>query len=103
MFNKLVGIDDKDCKYYEGPIKPWEYSMAGHQNQSVARYCELANVDRKTLKEVATPCIDDHQLNSTDFEIQGKVKADASNILLKCLFGARVKRSDLYWSVNTLA
>ena len=77
--------------------------MAGHQDQSVERYCELANVDRSTLKEVATPCIDDHQLNPSDFEVQGKVKANASKIVLKCLFGARINRADLYWTVNTLA
>ena len=77
--------------------------MRGHQEQSVERYCELAKVDRATLRHVNTPCIDDHQLNPSDFEVQGKLKPDASKIVLKCLYGARTNRMDLYWTVNALA
>ena len=86
LFKKLVGIDDKDKVYYDGKVISWEYSMRGHQDQSVERYCELGKVDRSTLKPVATPCIDDHQLNPSDFEVQGKLKPDASKIVLKCLY-----------------
>ena len=41
LFNKLVGVEDKDKVYYEGKVISWEYSMRGHQDQSVERYCEL--------------------------------------------------------------
>ena len=90
LFKKLVSIDDKDAKYYDGRIQSWEYSMRGHQDQSVERYCALAQIDRSTLRKVATPCIVDHQLNPHDFECQGKLKPDASKIVFKCLYGARV-------------
>ena len=55
------------------------------------------------FKKVATPCIDDHQLNPSDFEVVGKVKPHAAKIVLKCIYGARTNRMDLYWTVNTLA
>ena len=58
--------------------------MAGHQQQSVERYCELSGIKEDTLREVKTPCIDDHQLNAEDFENPGKLKPHASKIVLKC-------------------
>ena len=77
--------------------------MRGHQDQSVQRYCDLTGVDRATPNEVSTPCMDDHQFNASDFEIQGKIKPHDSKIVLKWLYGARVNRMDLYWTVNALA
>ena len=43
-------------------IKAWQYDMQGHVKQTVDRYCELAGVTTDTLKEVATPNLDDHML-----------------------------------------
>ena len=77
--------------------------MSGHQQQSVEHYYELSGIKEDTLREVKTPCIDDHQLNAEDFQNQGKLEPHASKIVLKCLYGARVNRMDLYWTVNTLA
>ena len=95
LFNKMVGTDDKHRKYFTSDVQSWEYSMSGHQQQSVERYCELAGVYESTLREVKTPCIDDHQLNAEDFQVQGKLKRHACKIIIKCVYGARVNRMDI--------
>ena len=38
-------------------VKGYQYDMTGHAEQCVQRYLELAKLDRKTLKKVATPCM----------------------------------------------
>ena len=44
-------------------IKSIVYDMEGFIHQCVDRYCELAKIDKSTLKPVATPCLDDHQID----------------------------------------
>ena len=41
-------------------ISSWSYDMEGHAKKYVERYCELANKTTEQLREVATPCLDDH-------------------------------------------
>lgn len=77
--------------------------MAGHCDQCIERYCELAGVDRKSIGTALTPCIDDHALSPKDFEPKGELSDDASKIVLKGLYVARLQRVDLIWSVNTMA
>ena len=77
--------------------------MAGHAEQCVERYCELAHKSVKELKDVATPCIDDHQLTEEDTDTVGTLDKVASRIVLKVLYLARMGRPDVLWSVNTLA
>ncbi len=84
-------------------IKSFEYNMTGHARQCIERYCELADVDECTLKEVLTPCIDDHQLSPEDFQTKGKLHKEAARCVLKCLFLARIGRPDLLWTVSMLA
>ena len=43
-------------------ISSWSNDMEGHAKKGVERYCELANKTTQQLFEVATPCIDDHQV-----------------------------------------
>ena len=77
--------------------------MRGHVRQSIDRYLELARVEKNKLRKVTTPCIDDHHLSLQDFEEKGKLHKEASKIVLKILFVARMCRLDLLWSVNDLA
>ena len=42
-------------------VKAIRYNMFGFFEQCVEVYCELANVDPRTLRKVATPGMDDHQ------------------------------------------
>ena len=80
-------------------ISSWSYDMEGHAKKCVERCCELAN---KTT-QVATPCFDDHQLKEEEMGSVGELSKLSSQIVLKCLFLARIKRLDILWSVNKLA
>ena len=87
----------------ENHIQAYEYDMCGHVEQCVDRYLELSGAKRESLTQVATPCIDDHQLDPKDFQVKGRLAPVCSRIVLKVLFVARIKRADLLWSVNSLA
>ena len=67
------------------------------------RYLELAKVDRKTLRQVTTPCMDDQQLNPEDFIVKGKLEAVASIIVFKVLCMASIDRPDVLLTDNDLA
>ena len=56
-----------------------------------------------SLKSVATPCIDDHQLSQEDFTTKGELAPIAARVVLTALYVARLNRHDLLWAVNTLA
>ena len=87
-----------------GPqVQCWTYDMTGHTKQCVERYCELAKVRKETLRAVATPCMDDTQLSLEDFETKGHLSMIACNVVLKCLWVARLLSPYILWTVNTLA
>ena len=68
-------------------------------------YCELANKTTPQLYKVSTPCIDDHHFKEEEEETKsvGKLSNACSQIVLKCLYLARIGRPDILWSVNKLA
>ena len=70
----------------------WSHDMEGHAKKCVERYCELANRTTQQLYKESTPFIDDHHFKEED-----------SQIVLKCLYLARIGRPDILWSVNNLA
>ena len=41
-------------------VSSWSCDMEGHAKKCVERYCEHANKTTAQLREVATPCLDDH-------------------------------------------
>ena len=77
--------------------------MESHAKKSVERYCELANKMTQQLYKVPTPCMDDHQIREEENESVGELSTVCSQIVLKCLFLARIGRPDILWSVNKLA
>ena len=77
--------------------------MAGHAKKCVERYCELANKTTQQLYKVSTPCIDDHHFKEEKMKSVGKLTQVCSQIVLKCLYLARIGRPDILWSVNKLA
>ena len=79
-----------------GPVK-WNVT----QKKCVERYCELANKNDST--KVATPCIDDHHFEEEELKSVGEFSKVCSQIVLKCLYLARIGRPDILWSVNKLA
>ena len=81
----------------------WSYDMAGHAKKCVERYCELANKTTQQLYKVSTPCIDDHHFKEEETKSVGELSNTCSQIVLKCLYLARIGRPDILWSVNKLA
>ena len=69
----------------------------------VERYCELANKTTEQKNKVSTPRIDDHQFKEEELKSVVELSEVCSQIVLKCLFLARIGRPDFLWSVNKLA
>ena len=84
-------------------ISSWSYDMAGHAKKCVERYCELANKTTQQLYKVSTPCIDDHYFKEVETKSVGELSITCPQIVLKCLYLARIGRPDILWSVNKLA
>ena len=83
-------------------ISSWSYDMAGHAKKCVERYCELANKTNQQLYKVSTPCIDDHHFKEEEMKSVGELSHVCSQIVLKCMYLARIGRPDFLWSVNKL-
>ena len=84
-------------------ISSWSYDMEGHAKKCVERYCELANRTTQQLYKVSTPCLDDHHFKEEELKSAGELSNICSQIVLKCLYLARIGRPDILWSVNKLA
>lgn len=84
-------------------VKGYAYDMQGHVKQTVERYLELSGKTETSLRQVGTPCIDDHLILPEELEEKGELSPVAARIVLKALYVARVNRLDFYWAVNTLA
>ena len=77
--------------------------MEGHAKKCVERYFELANKPTQQLYKVSTPCIDDHHCRVEEWKSVGELSKICSQIVLKCLYFARIGRPGILWSVNKLA
>ena len=77
--------------------------MEGHDKKCVERYCELAHKTAQQLYKVSTPCIDDHHFNEEEMKCVGELSNTCSQIVLKCLYLARIGRPDILCSANKLA
>ena len=85
-------------------ISSWSCDMEGHAKKCVERYCELAKKRRtQQLYKVSTPCIDDHHFNEEELKSVGELSKVCSQIVLKCLYLARIRGPDILWSVDKLA
>ena len=84
-------------------ISSWSYDMEGHAKKCVERYCELANKTTQQLYIVSTPCIDDHHFKEEELKSVGEMSQVCTQIVLKCLYLARIGRPDILWSVNKRA
>ena len=76
-------------------ISSWSYDMAGHAKKCVERYFELANRTTQQLYKVSTPCVDDHNFKKEELKSVGELSKVCSQIILKCLYMARIGRPDL--------
>ena len=55
------------------------------------------------LYKVSIPRIDDHHFKEEELKSVGELSKTCSQIVLKCLYLARIGRPDILWSVNKLA
>ena len=77
--------------------------MEGNAKKCVERYFELANKTTQQIYKVSTPCIDDHHFKEEEMKSVGELSQVCSQIVLKCLYLARIGRPDILCSVNKLA
>ena len=78
------------CEKPHAKTAAWSYDMERSAQKCVERYCELANKKVKQLYKVSTPCLDDHQFKQEEFESVGQLFEACSQIVLKCLYLARI-------------
>ena len=81
----------------------WSYDMEGHARTCVEGHCEPANIEVEQVYKVSSPCLDDHNFKKEELETVRERSNVCSQIVLKCLYLARIGRPDILWSVNTLA
>ena len=77
-------------------ISSWSCGMAGHAKKCVERYCEVANKTTQQLYKVSTPCIDDHHFKEEETKSVGELSNTCSQIVLKCLYLARIGRPHIF-------
>ena len=108
MFESRIsaGATEKKLQGWEKPhakTDAWSHDMEGHAQKCLGRYCELVNKKTKQLYKVSSPCLDDHHFKKEELESVGEVSKVCSQIVMKCLYLARIGRPDILWSVNKLA
>ena len=81
----------------------WSYDMEGRAQKCVEKHCELANKKTEQLYKVSSPCLDDHHFKKEELESVGELSQICSQIVLTCLYLARIGRPHILWSVNKLA
>ena len=79
------------------------HNIEGHAKKYVEQCCELVNKATQQLYKVSAPCIDDHHFKEEELKSVGKLSKVSSQIVLQCLYLARIGRPDKPWSVNKLA
>ena len=84
-------------------ISSWSYDMDGHAKKCVERQCELANKTTQQLHKVSIPCLDDNHVKEEELKSVGELSKVCAQIVLKCLYLARIGRPDIPGSVNKLA
>ena len=105
MFESRISAESTEKLPYSENLRisSWSYDMEGHAKKFVDRYCELANKTTQQLYKVSTPCIDEHHFKEEELKSVGELSHVCSQIVLKCLYMARIGRPDILWSVNKLA
>ena len=75
----------------------------GHAQTCGERSFELAEKKTEQLHKVSTPCLDAHHFKKEELETVGDLSNVCSQIVLTCLFLARIGGPGILWSVNKLA
>ena len=90
LFAKASGRPDAEI------ISSWFYDMEGHAKKCVARHCELASKSTQQLYKVATSCMVHNQFTEEENKSVRELSTVCSQIVLKCLYLARIGRRDFF-------
>ena len=102
--SRISAVGTEKLPYSENlRISSWSYDVEGHAKKCVERYCELANKTTQQLYKESTPCIVDHHFKEEEMKSGGELSQVCSQVVLNCLYLARIGRPDILWSVNKLA
>ena len=100
MFESRISAGTKEKLPCSGKLGAdiFSWSMEGHAKKCLERHCELANKTPQQLYKVATPCLDDHQINEEELASAGE---SSKHMLSHCL--EMPVFSHILWSVNKRA
>ena len=103
-FTNMENLNVKKGKCMEKPVNIVRYNMKSFLESCVEAYCQLAKVDKSTLKRAPTPFHDNKVARpKEDDEKSGRLQPIASKVLMKILFAARMARYDLLRATQSLA
>ena len=103
MMESGISVGDTEKLPTRASGKTDAETISLHAKKCLERYCEFANKTTEEFFKVATPCIDDHHFKEEEMKSVGVLPQACSQIVLKCLYLARIGRLDILWSVNKLA
>ena len=97
MFESRIsaGATEKRPSSETWNISTWSYDMEDHDKKYVERYCELADKTTQQLFKVSTPRLDDHRSKEEELKSVGELLKVSSQIVLKCLYLARIGGPDI--------
>ena len=100
----MENLKVKKGKCMGKPVNIVRYNMRSFLESCVEAYCQLAKVDKSTLKRVSTPFHDNKVARpKEDDEKSGRLQPIASKVLMKILFAARMAHYDLLRATQSLA
>ena len=88
---------------HDANISTWSYDVEGHAQKMCGAILRAADKTTQQLYKVETPCLDDHQFKEEELGSVGESSKVCSQIVLQCLYLARIGKPDILWSVNKLA
>ena len=99
MFESTISAGAMESYQVHGNLTTWKVMQRNVWN-------DIANWHNRTTQQVykvATPCIDDHQFKEEETKSVGELSKVCAQIVLKCMYLARIGRPDILRSVNKLA
>ena len=101
MFESRIsaGATEKQPNSEQLSVSVWSYDIEGHAKKCVRN---IFGSWRTTLQfhKVSTSRIDDHHFKEKELKYLGELSKVCSQIILKCLYLAHVRRPDILWSVK---
>ena len=104
MFESRISAEAAEKLMNAKKMSAWSHGRHGRtceeMRETILRTGNQKNVEQ--LYKVPTPCIDEHRYKQ-ERKTVGELSKVCSQIVLKCLYMARIGRPENLWSVNKLA